>query len=54
MTPDPPPAVPEVDQDWDRRVKRELERRNDKPDVPSRRGDGTALGEQDGGQVTLL
>jgi len=54
MTRLPSPALPEVDQDWDTRVRRELERRNDKPDVPSRRGDGTALGEQDGGQVTLL
>jgi len=51
MSPNPPPAVPEVDQDWDLRVKRELERRNDKPDVPSRWGDGTASGEMDGGKV---
>ncbi len=47
----PPPAEREIDQDWDRRVKRELERRNDKPDVPSRWGDGTASGEQNGGAV---
>jgi hypothetical protein len=48
MTPDPPPAVPEVDQDWDLRVKRELERDQDREDRPTRHVRGPRLGDYGG------
>ena len=48
MTANPPPAVPEVDQDWDRRVRRELERDQNREDRSTRHVRGPRLADYGG------